>query len=91
MEVEGSPGEPRATSNPPSVPPAQICSQTGQWGVLPTILVLRGGSEDANPKGGHQGAQLAPRLPRQRSAEILTHKTLAHGGGSACFQNLHFK
>ena len=80
-EVGGSPGEPRATSDPLSLPPAQTRSQTGQGGVLPTILVLRGGSEDANPKGSHQGARLAPHLPARGPLRSSPTRPSATGGG----------
>ena len=82
VEVGGSPGEPRATSDPLLVPPAQTRSQNQAGRSAPHHPCPHRGSEDANPKSGRQGAQLAPCLPCQRSAETLTHKTLTHGSGA---------
>lgn len=80
----GSWGQPRRAQGHIRSPLGSSCSDTlpNQAGrSAPHHPCPHGGSEDASPESGRQGAQLARCLPCQRSAETLAHKTLARGRG----------
>lgn len=91
VEVGGSPGEPRATSDPLSAPPAQTRSQTRQGGVLPTILVLTGALRMPAPKVAAREPNLLDACPARGLLRPSPTRPSPVGGGGACFQNLHFK